>query len=59
MILFGIGFTNLLLQNNLIKEDRYWTEYHGHCGLSVSGGQGLYRRKKSPDRGGWDRIKLM
>lgn len=41
MILFVIGFSNLLLQNNLIKKD-YWSEYHGYGDIPVPGAEGIY-----------------
>ena len=47
MILFGIGFSNLLLQQN------HRIEHHGYCHVSVSGVEGLYFRAESADRGKW------
>ena len=47
VILFGIGFMNLLLQRNLIKKFIGLNIMDGY--LSFSGGEGLCGRQNCPD----------
>ena len=54
VILFGIGFMNLLLQQNLLKKSG-GLQHHGLRGLFAAGLSGLHRRERGPpivgDRG--------